>query len=285
MRTQRLFKVFRDQINTPEDVFALLDELEPEAEIYAALKDPSHGFWQETPEARPYINEFKLFRVKQMTPVLFAAWEKFSREEFVKLLKLVSIVSFRYNVVSDLNTNALEPVYHEGAKQILNGKSTKASQSFDDLKRIYVDDEKFKSDFSGFAVSGSGASKKLVRYILAKIESHVSGRHVDFETDSGTIEHILPENPNNEWSETFAEELWEQSIYRLGNLTLLEAGKNRQIGNKNYAEKVLVYPTSEYRLTKKVAEHSPEEWTPARLNTRQIAMANSASQIWRSDFA
>ncbi|MDP4539694.1 DUF262 domain-containing HNH endonuclease family protein [Qipengyuania sp. DY56-A-20] len=285
VRTQRLFKIFREQIKEPQDVFKLLDELEPRAEIYAALKDPTHGYWQETPSARPYILDFKLFRVRQMTPTLFAAWEKYSIEEFVKLLKLISIISFRYNVISDLNTNTLEPIYHEGAKNILDGSSTRASDSARDLRRIYVGDDKFKSDFSSFSVSGSGQSKKLVRYILAKLESHVSGIPRDPETDSGSIEHILPENPSQDWTIMFPEELWEQSIYRVGNLTLLEVNKNRDIGNKPYGEKVLVYPTSQYRLTQKVAEYAPEDWTPARLNARQISMANRALQIWRSDYA
>lgn len=285
VRTQRLFKIFREQIKSPEDVFSLLDELEPRGEIFAALKDPSHGFWQETPTARPFINELKLFRVRQMTPVLFAAWEKYSKDEFVKLLKFISTVSFRYNVISDLNTNTLEPIYHEGASAILEGKSTSASDSAKDLKRIYVDDDKFKSDFSGFAVSGSGQSKKLVRYILAKLETHISGIIRDPELDAGSIEHILPENPSADWTQSFPEELWEQSIYRLGNLTLLEVPKNRAIGNSPYSVKVEVYPTSEYRMTQGVAEHAPEEWTPARLNSRQIALANFAAHIWRSDFA
>lgn len=285
VRTQRLFKIFRDQIKSPQEVFSLLDELEPRAEIFAALKDPTHGFWQETPAARPYITELKLFRVRQMTPVLFAAWENYSKDEFVRLLKFISTVSFRYNVISDLNTNSLETIYHEGAKAILDGKSKSASDSSKDLRRIYIDDDKFKSDFSGFAVSGSGQSKKLVRYILAKIESQMSNIPRDPETDPGSIEHILPENPAADWNDMFPEELWEQAIYRLGNLTLLEVPMNRAIGNRPYSDKVEAYPSSAYRMTQLVAEHAPEDWTPARLNSRQIAMANIAAHIWRSDFA
>ncbi len=285
VRTQRLFKIFRDQIDTPNDVFGLLDELEPRAEIFAALRDPTHGFWQELPAAKPFIQEFRLFRVRQITPILFAAWEVYSKEEFVKLLKLLSVISFRYNVISDLNTNALEPVYHDAAKNILDQKSTKASDSFKDLRIVYVDDEKFKSDFSIFSVSSSGPGKKLVRYILAKLEARASGKSCDYETDNGTIEHILPENPSTDWAADFPEELWEQSIYRLGNLTFLEVDKNRSIGNKPYREKVAIYPTSKYTLTQKVAEYAPEEWTPAHLDQRQFHLAKAAAQIWRSDYS
>ena len=124
IRSQRLFKLVRDRVRTPQEVFDLLDALEARAELFSALSDPNHGYWSELPEARPYVRDLILFRVRQMTPVLFAAWERVSRNDFVRILKLVSTISFRYTVVSGLNTNALEPVYHEGAKAILEGRAT-----------------------------------------------------------------------------------------------------------------------------------------------------------------
>ena len=51
-----------------------------------------------------------------MMPLLFAVWERFSKEDVVRVLKLVSVISFRYTVVSGLNTNPLEPTYHRAAQ-------------------------------------------------------------------------------------------------------------------------------------------------------------------------
>ena len=56
-------------------------------------------------------------------PLLFAAWEFFSSEDFVRILKLVSVISFRYIAISRLNTNDLEPVYHNAAKAVLDGEA------------------------------------------------------------------------------------------------------------------------------------------------------------------
>ncbi|HEX6375858.1 MAG TPA: DUF262 domain-containing protein [Allosphingosinicella sp.] len=106
VRTQRLFKLIRDQIKTPNQVFGLLDQLDPRGELFAALKDPNHGYWVENRDARQFVRDLNIFRVRQMTPLLFAVWEKFDREEFVRVLRHVTVVSFRYTVVSGLNPNA-----------------------------------------------------------------------------------------------------------------------------------------------------------------------------------
>ena len=118
IRKERLFKLIRDRVGTAQQVFDLLGALENRAELFAALADANHEYWIEQPEAKPHIRDLIMFRARQVTPVLFAAWERFSSDDFVRVLKLVSVVSFRY-LVSGRNTNTLEPVYHEAAKAIL----------------------------------------------------------------------------------------------------------------------------------------------------------------------
>ncbi|MHB8576553.1 MAG: DUF262 domain-containing protein, partial [Dehalococcoidia bacterium] len=113
VRSQRLFKLVRDSVYSPEDVFALMGALEARAELFAALSDSNHGYWIDASDCRQPIRELNLFGVRQMTPLLFAAWERFSTADFAHVLKLVSVISFRYSVVSGLNPNALEPAYHQ----------------------------------------------------------------------------------------------------------------------------------------------------------------------------
>ena len=79
VRSQRLFKLVRDQTHTVQNVFELLGELENRGELYAAILDPTHGYWMELPGARPHVSELNLFRVRQPMPLLFAAWERFRR--------------------------------------------------------------------------------------------------------------------------------------------------------------------------------------------------------------
>lgn len=285
IRTERLFKLVRERVDTPQDVFALMLALEGRGELFSALSDPNHGYWIENPTCRAYIRELNLFRVRQMTPLLFAAWERFSRDDFARVLKLVSAISFRYTVVSGLNTNELEPVYHQAAKAVLDGSARFPAQVFERLKGVYVDDDKFEQDFTRLTVDTGGQRKKLAKYMLARLESERAGRVCDPETDPGTVEHVLPENPSDAWSATFPPQQWEANIYRLGNLTLLEAPLNRSVGNADYPEKRSAYAQSAYVLSREVAETAPEQWTPELLEARQRRLAQRGIQLWRSDFA
>ena len=285
IRTQRLFKLVRDRAKTPEEVFALLGALEGRAELYAALSDPNHGYWAELPEAKPFIREVNLFRVRQMTPLLFTTWEKLSRPDFVSVLRLVSIISFRYTVVSSLNTNELEPVYHGAAKAVLDNSARTPAEVFERLKPIYVTDGKFEQDFALLAVDTAGQRNKLAKYILSRLEQDASGRASDPDTDPGTIEHILPENPLDDWAQHFPRESWDSAVYRLGNLTLLESALNRRVGNQTYIEKVAAYSQSAYVLTQRIPEIAPQEWTPDFLNERQRQLARRAVHLWRINFS
>jgi len=284
VRSQRLFKLVRDSVRSPADVMDLMGALEGRAELFAAVSDPNHGYWIDTPDCRPPIRELNLFHVRQMTPLLFAVWERFSRADFARVLKLVSVISFRYSVVSGLNTNALEPAYHDAAKAVLDGTSTTPGSVFEILTSIYVEDAKFQGDFARFTITTSGHRKKLAKYVLACLESDLSGRTCDPDTDPGSIEHILPENPPADWELTFLRRLWEGAIYRLGNLTLLEAPANRAAGNGPYSEKLAAYRDSSYSLTQAIPTIAPEEWTPDLLDERQRQLARRAVAVWRCDF-
>jgi hypothetical protein len=284
VRTERLFKIVRGEVQTAAEVFALMQALEQRAELFSALSDPDHGYWLEFTGCRPFIRELNLFRVRQMTPVLFAAWERLPGE-FERVLKLVSIISFRYSVVSALNPNALEPVYHDAAKALLDGNATSAAEVFSRLKPVYVEDGKFEHDFSQLSVGSNGQRRKLAKYILGRLEAEKSGRACDPETDPGSIEHILPDNPSDNWEETFPRDHWAGAIDRLGNLTLLEPSANRSLGNATYAEKIPVYSKSAYALTREVVVLAPADWTLPLLEKRQRQLASRAVHLWRADFA
>ncbi|MBF0624442.1 MAG: DUF262 domain-containing protein [Magnetococcales bacterium] len=284
VRKPRLFKMVREAVKTPEDVFNLLERLENRAELFTAVFDPEHEYWADRPQCKPYIEEIRLFRVQQMMPLLFAAWEKCDRNGFESVLRMVSILSFRFTVVGGLNTNELEPLYHKAAKHLLDGGHTNPEAVFVHLRQVYVSDDKFMKDFASLSISTRGSKKKLAKYILSKLESDLSAHACNHQTDPGTIEHILPENPLDVWTDTFDEKWWEAAIYRVGNMTLLGPGDNRLIGNNGYSEKVRVYQGSNYFLSTQLAKMAPEEWTPSLLDKRQQDLATRAVRIWRLSY-
>jgi uncharacterized protein with ParB-like and HNH nuclease domain len=285
VRRERLFKLVRDEVKNAQQAFGLLDQLEEYSSLFIALGNANDEFWNDyqgnSAYVRELIRELEMFRVKQAYPALFAAYQKFSSTDFTRLLKLVAVISFRYTVVSSLNPNELETLYNKVAIAITNDQITIPRQVFEILKPIYVLDEKFQQDFSLFATPTRGQKKKLVRYILYKLEVDARGSD-DVSEESFSIEHILPENPSDDWRQDFSEAQMEEMVYRLGNLTPLETAINRDIGQQRYTTKQPNYQQSAYSLTQQI---TAEEWTPNTIAARQERLARRAVQIWKTDFS
>jgi uncharacterized protein with ParB-like and HNH nuclease domain len=285
VRRERLFKLVRDEVKNAQKAFELLDHLEEYSSLFIALSNSNDEFWNEyqgnSSYVRDLIRELEMFRVKQAYPALFAAYQKFSPTDFTRLLKLVTVISFRYGVVSSLNPNELEALYNKVAIAIINDEITTPRQVFETLKPIYVPDEKFQQDFSLLVMITRGQKKKLVRYILYKLE--VDARESDdVSEDSFSIEHILPENPSSDWQQDFTDAESEEMVYRIGNLTPLETSANRDIGQQRYSIKQSYYSKSVYNLTQQI---TAEDWTPHTIATRQERLARRAVQIWKADFS
>jgi uncharacterized protein with ParB-like and HNH nuclease domain len=280
VKRERLFKAVRESVQDSQQAFDLLDQLERYSSLFVALGNAQDDFWRETPANRTYIRELELFRVKQAYPILFAAHSQFSDADFTRLLKLISVLSFRYTVVCGLNPSELEKLYNQVAIAIQSSEITTPKQVFEQLRSVYVSDEKFSQDFELLTVSTRGQQKKLARYMLWKLENDAANQEIIEESFS--IEHILPESPDQDWQDNFTDAQMIDMVYRLGNLTPLEPNLNRQIGNQPYVVKRETYATSGYQLTQGILA---EEWTPNALANRQKHLAKRAVHIWRSDFA
>lgn len=292
IRKEGLFKSIKNKFqkfavnDRGYEVLKLLDELEKYAYFYQALSQASHELWRiDNSCAKAIRNAVKiidLFRVKQLYPLLFSAYEKFytnNPDNFYKILKICLVISFRYNIIGGKNPNELERSYNEAAIKLNNSSIKLPEEVFQYLKRVYIDDDVFTNDFSYKTIKTS-SGKKIIRYILFSLE-YDNAYSYDFEDDDATIEHILPENPSNDWESIFSYKEQENYIYRLGNYTLLEPRINRDIKNKIYTEKQPFYSQSQYKLTQEIK--SPQ-WDKDSLQKRQETIAQRAAHIWRCDY-
>ena len=276
VRKDSLFKSLRGSVTTAQQTFDLLDELEKYAGVYAALKNPNDELWLGKREIRNRISELKLFGVTQPYPLLLVAYFMME-EEFESVLRFCSIIAFRYNVISGLNPNKQEQTFHQAAKKVFEGTIRSANQVAQELRDIYPNDEDFANVFSTKQIN-TNKQKKLARYILYSLENQIAGTNRNYEDESGTIEHILPENPSAEWRQFFSYDEQINYIYRIGNLTLLEPSKNRECGTKLFAEKQLIYNQSQYEMTNKI---SHTDWTTDQVRQRQEFLSRYATTIWR----
>lgn len=277
LRHSELFKRIRDNIKDRESVFRLIREMEADVDVYVALSKPEDELW--LPQQRLYISELRMFNVRQVYPLLLSAFRKLDPQDFTKLLKATSIISFRYNVIGNNPSNEQERVYNIAAEKI-NTQSLSFVNILQELKNIYPNNEQFKFSFAEKQLKTTQSrNKRIVRYILFELEKHVSGQDYDFESDKYNIEHILPENPYTNWDHISDQE-HEQFVYRLGNMTIMNASQNRRIGNVGFDIKKQAFNESEFELTKRVAVEN-SEWDAERIATRQRWLASQAVSVWK----
>lgn len=144
-----------------------------------------------------------------------------------------------------------------------------------------------------------------VRYILAKLTQYVDMAHsgakylslLDNYFKCGTeIEHILPQSPSEELRAQY--ENYDELLYMLGNLTLLEQPINGAIKNNPYKDKVPTYAASIFYLTSSL-HHLDEigvntaitrinkylqpfdHWDAESIAQRQELLYNLSLEIWK----
>lgn len=279
VRKSELFKVIKKQITSKQKVFELIRNLEDNLNIYIALKEPQNEFWQ-NPEQKRYVEELKMFCIKQPFGLLMSAYKKLNDSDFTKLLKACVVISFRYNIICGLNPNEQEKVYNKLAYELSQGSLTTINEIIDKLKAIYPEDASFFAAFSEKEINTNGGrNNKIVKYILFNLEKQLSNNDFNNDSDKYSIEHILPENPDESWT-NYEESRDERFIYRLGNLTLLNKMENRDIANKNYESKKTVYENSQFVLTKEIAQDY-DFWDIDKIANRQKQLAKLAKVIWK----
>lgn len=278
VRQPELFKAIRKEITTREHVFALLNDLDSDVDPYLALTTPETA--QLLPQARVNAQLLKLFRVKQPFALLVAAKRILNDADYQSLLRVIVIISFRYNVIGSQQAGEQERVYSRVAVGVSTGSNATLQTIVDGLRNIYPNDESFRANFASKELKTTDSkNNRIVKYLLSEIERQNHQDTVDFEAPTVSVEHILPQNPEDGW-ENVAEHEFDALVYRLGNMTLLERGINKDIGNRPFGEKRSAYDASQYATTKAIGANF-EQWGATEITQRQSAMAGVATSIWR----
>ena len=225
----------RDKIKNATDVFTIVTEMNSYSDVFMALRNADDELWHGENEISDNIRLLILFGLKQPYSLLMAAYKSLDTRDFNKLLKDIIVISFRYSVICGKNPNDIERVYNNIAIQITTEKIYDKKR----LKEVYIDDNEFVPIFSRKSFVDNSRNNKIIRYILGKIEKFSGGtREVNIDGNTDTIEHILPQNPDETWGEDYN---FDNLIYRMGNLCLLEKVYNNELKNKPYADKVILY--------------------------------------------
>lgn len=276
-RKSTLFKTIKKEIKNQAEAIKLLNDLDNNVSVYAAMSNPQSEVW--TNEQSRLIEELNTLDVSQCYALLMTAKNKFIEVEFNKLLRDIVVISFRYNTIGGQNPNELERIYGKASVAIFKGEISTAKALFENyLKEAYLDDNSFKNDFQNKSIN-TQKYNGIVKYILAKLEIEYGGSEPELNSKTLSVEHILPQNPDENWIKKFREVEVDNFIYRIGNMTLLETSKNKQADRKPFNEKVAIYETSSYKLSSD--QITARDWNSSSISVRQKDMANKAASAWK----
>lgn len=289
----KLFGNFKREYATPDAAVALSKDMLAAAEKYAALETSDDPVWAPySAEARETVRNLKLLGSQQVHPIMLAALDRFAPPEVEKLLRLLEVLIVRYQLVGGGRTGRLEIACARVARAVYmreisdtsgTRKVTSAADVFRELREIYPSDDTFGQDFARKQEESNQKAVYLLRAIERERRRREAGaRAAENEPGALTLEHILPVNPGEEWSEIIAADdaVREDCIYRLGNMCLLTRDDNRRLGRAPFERKKAdVYSRSTVLTTRKLLDYSV--WDRKAIEARQEHMARLAVSIWR----
>lgn len=279
VRERDLYRDLRERVKTRTVARQFFEKLRTAADFYSALLNPEATYWADVPDdARRHLKALRLFRAAQFRPLALAVMEGGTGEEVAKMLRVVSVLTFRYTIISGYNANQLERIYSDAAMAVRKNGKRNVKAIFDLVKEAYIPDARFADDFT----KATFGKAELARYTLIELNDAIEkDRAVGAKEDAISLEHILPKNPGKEWANSIpAGEDPDRWIDAIGNLTLLEKPVNRGLGNKDFnTKKEKAYVPSKLAINASLSDK--HEWTWKEIDDRSKALSDVAIKVWQ----
>ena len=281
-KERELAAAIRSTVTSPNRALTFLNEANSKVQDYVALSNAQHEKWGNYPASvRKNVEVLaEHLQVEQIRPLLFAVATKFSTVEAEKAFRLFVSWSVRFLIVGGRG-GLLDTQYSLRAQDIGTGKITKATELRAAMSKYVPTDTEFQAVFATARVSRTHLARYYLRAIEKQRAKDPQPEYVpNEEVTEINLEHIVPLTPSPGWdmdSETA------KSVQKLlGNMVLIRAGQNSDMGNKTFAEKKAVIAQSAYATTNEVAAY--EKWTVSEIKDRQMKLAASAVETWPLTF-
>lgn len=172
----------------------------------------------------------------------------------------------------------LDRNYAVCAQEISSGNVKTAKELAHKLADVVPTDALFETAFAEARVSKEFLARYYLRALELKRKADPEPEFVPMDDENViNLEHILPKNPENKWSGINSETA-DAYHRRLGNMVILQAKKNSQIGNGSFNEKRKTLKESAFLLTAEVAKQS--SWGIKEITDRQRQLAKLAVETW-----
>ena len=291
-RAKELFGEINQHLQKPEDVYAYLRILRGSSGLYAKLLDRSaNKYWDKhhgkiSKELKECLECLSRLKIRSPHGLMLSALEKIKDAATLnKILRVIRIISMRYNGICQKQANRQEKLYSEMAHIVFHGSFVFDEEMKRKLRDLYPLDEEFRNEFAKTQIDKNNSNK--AKYILHAIERKINPNSIA-DINEVNLEHILPRSPTPYWKEVVPD--CENYFNRLGNMMIVPKDLNRKAGNKPFAEKKQIFlfdkegrPVSRTKLTEHVCEEY-EVWNAGAIDKFQEFLAEQALKIWSIDW-
>lgn len=254
---------------------AFLNNLEIAAADYAQIVAPNSLHWTQ-PEDRiifETLEALEIFGVTQVRIFLLALFDARRRKVIkhsavIQVLEYLQYFHLVFNAICSERPSGLERRYSSYARKLRScTEKEKSAQCIRELINALQESlppyNEFEKGFQKlYFTSTASKNKKLVQYILKKLEKYASGTD-EMKPDSFSIEHVLPESTK------------QKEAGYIGNLLPLGVQLNSDLDNKIFADKIAGYKASHYQTVVLFLERYGNEpaWTLELINHRTKELA------------
>lgn len=269
---RQLYKRITSEIKDVDDIYDFVYLLQNLAKPYAEMTDDYDETYIEDEvygqKTLRIFKELRVFGFRTFYPIYLAMINSnMSDRNIYEIMNNLKNVMIR-NKILDKGANWLEKLFAEMAFNISNDKKNK-DQIVQEIKEIISDNGMSDEFIKPILIEKNYSSdKNLIRYILRMIENaNINEKEgLPINNNSIHIEHIMPVVPIDMASWGVNDELHNEFLWKIGNLTLLKDKLNNKARNSNFAIKKDFYKKSDVFLTRDLADY--DNWTTEEIKNR-----------------
>ncbi len=292
--TRRVYREFRAKLEAPDTVIELEEwckELKADGEFFL--------HWQTTEEwdgdvETVFHSRRRAIDVGAVWPVLLALHRSnASPEDLKRCLKALDSYLWRRAIVG-LQAKSYDEIVLDILKrfsQALTGETPFSSAIIKQLSSYEIPRYSWPSDNEmRQAVTNRKMPGWVVRQVLEAVErGMMRGKRPGNSVMSGglPIEHLLPQGWNvQDWPlpdiGDDEEEIRNNALHRLGNLTLVDHGLNSKLSNRSWIEKRKILEAEDnLYINKDLLQSAPDDhWDEEQIQLRGERLADYLVEIW-----
>jgi hypothetical protein len=238
------------------------------------------------PKAVPHVRSLmRDLHVQSALPLLLSSYLVLEPAHFVNVTKWLLVFVTRYSIIADLNSSGMESLLFGLAREVRamgeKGVSSNqiANQIKDTLKKNAPDTDATRKSAESLYFDSRGQAK----YFMNRLARYMQSPTKETGPLDVNIEHVYPQNPDpTEWGGKANQEIMNEYLWHIGNLTIYGRKANRKVENKEYHIKQPRFATSQVTMTNEIAK-TYKTWDVDVIEKRARRLAKLVVEVWDFD--